>query len=105
MIKSGAFVYFILIFKLKVYKNQASNLGVVENRFILDFGADFSCILLVFSIITPCGAGRETRPLQNLSGKISFLQRADIESALRILAFTKTNGTKIITHCALRITH
>ena len=41
MIKSGAFVYFILIFKLKVYKNQASNLGAVENRFILDFGADF----------------------------------------------------------------
>ncbi len=36
---------------LKFGKNQADNLVAVENRFILDFGADFlSIVLLVFSI-------------------------------------------------------
>lgn len=35
---------------LKFGKNQADNLTAVFNRFILDFGAGFFCILLVFSI-------------------------------------------------------
>ena len=81
--KIGGVRLFYTKHHLKFGKNQANNLD------ILDFGADFSCILLVFSIITACGAGRKTRPLQNLSGKISFLQRADIESAPTNLGFYK----------------
>ena len=35
---------------LKFGKNQVDNLVAVENRFILDFDADFLFIFLVFSI-------------------------------------------------------
>ena len=36
----------------KYRKNQADNLAAVENRFILDFGADFSCIYWCLVLLT-----------------------------------------------------
>ena len=40
-LKIGLFVYCYTKHHLKFGKNQADNLVAVENRFILDFGADF----------------------------------------------------------------